>query len=244
MFFGLLLVLGTRLLQLSDLLLHVLEMLVKLVDQLGVLLLLCHDLFRLLLDVVSVDSHKTLHLVSIILLLHSLLNGSHEVLNVALPLLRSDLGSLSLMLQSDDPLLFLVHILLHLQQTLRLHIKQFLEIMQILLQAFNLLLFGLETGLHLECSMCQHLLSLLEILDLELLLEKFILFLLQVLSRILLSLVKILDLPLIILTLPLMLQSDMLDCLCLLLQLGDLSSDLVFVVFLTLDHVLLLRDLL
>ena len=116
--------------------------------------------------------------------------------------------------------------------------------MQILLQAFNLLLFGLKTGFHLECSMRQHLLSLLEILDLKLLLEKFILFLLQVLSRVLLGLVEVLDLPLIIFALPLMLQSDMLDCLCLLLQLGDLSSDLVLVVFLTLDHVLLLGDLL
>ena len=219
-------------------------MLVKLVDQLGVLLLLCHDLFRLLLDVISVDAHKTLHLFSIILLLHCLLNGSHEVLNVTLPLLRSYLSSLSLLLQSDDPLLLLVHILLHLQQTLRLHIKKFLEIMQILLQAFNLLLFGLETGLHFECSMSQHLLSLLEVLDLKLLLEKFILFLFQVLSRILLSLVEIFDLPLIFFTLSLMLQGDMLDCLCLLLQLGDLGSDLVLVVLLTLDHVLLLRDLL
>ena len=115
MFFGFLLVLGTRLLQLPDLLLHVLEMLVELVDQLGILLLLCHDLFRLLLDMISVDAHKTLHLVSIILLLHSLLNGSHEILNVALPLLRGDLGFLSLELQSSDPLLFLVHILLHLK---------------------------------------------------------------------------------------------------------------------------------
>lgn len=219
-------------------------MLVKLVDQLGVLLLLCHDLFRLLLDVISVDAHKTLHLFSIILLLHCLLNGSHEVLNVTLPLLRSYLSSLSLLLQSDDPLLLLVHILLHLQQTLRLHIKKFLEIMQILLQAFNLLLFGLETGLHFECSMSQHLLSLLEVLDLKLLLEKFILFLFQVLSRILLSLVEIFDLPLIFFTLSLMLQGDMLDCLCLLLQLGDLGSDLVLVVLLTLDHVLLLRNLL
>ena len=219
-------------------------MLVKLVDQLGVLLLLCHDLFRLLLDVISVDAHKTLHLFSIILLLHCLLNGSHEVLNVTLPLLRSYLSSLSLLLQSDDPLLLLVHILLHLQQTLRLHIKKFLEIMQILLQAFNLLLFGLETGLHFECSMSQHLLSLLEVLDLKLLLEKFILFLFQVLSRILLSLVEIFDLPLIFFTLSLKLQGDMLDCLCLLLQLGDLGSDLVLVVLLTLDHVLLLRNLL
>ena len=73
-------------------------MLVELVDQLGVLLLLCHDLFRLLLDVISVDAHKTLHLFSIILLLHCLLNGSHEVLNVTLPLLRSYLSSLSLLL--------------------------------------------------------------------------------------------------------------------------------------------------
>ena len=141
-------------------------------------------------------------------------------------------------------LLLLVHILLHLQQTLRLHIKKFLEIVQILLQAFNLLLFGLETGLHFECSMSQHLLSLLEVLDLKLLLEKFILFLFQVLSCILLSLVEILDLPLIFFTLSLMLQGDMLDCLCLLLQLGDFGSDLVLVVLLTLDHVLLLRDLL
>ena len=92
--------------------------------------------------------------------------------------------------------------------------------------------------------MRQHLLSLLEILDLKLLLEKFILFLLQVLSCILFGLVEILDLPLIVFTLPLMLQSDVLDSLCLLLQLVDLCSDLVLVVLLTLDHVLLLRDLL
>ena len=92
--------------------------------------------------------------------------------------------------------------------------------------------------------MRQHLLSFLEILDLKLLLEKFILFLLQVLSCILFGLVEILDLPLIFFTLSLMLQSDVLDSLCLLLQLINLGSDLVLVVLLTLDHVLLLRDLL
>ena len=108
-------------------------MLVKLIDQLRVFLLLSHDFFRLLFDVISVDAHKTLHLVSIILLLHSLLNGSHEILNLAFPLLCSDFGSLSLLLQSYDPLLFLAHILLHLLQTLRLHVEKFLKIMQILL---------------------------------------------------------------------------------------------------------------
>ena len=47
-------------LQLADLFFTEFQVLVKLVDQLWVLLLLRHDFLRLLLDVVSVDSHKAL----------------------------------------------------------------------------------------------------------------------------------------------------------------------------------------
>ena len=133
MLFGLLLVLGARLLQLSDLLLHVLEMLIKLIDQLRILLLLRHDLFRLLFDMSPVNAHKALHFSRIILTLHSRLNGLHELLNLVLLLLRRDLGFLSLLLQSHDPLLLLVDILLHLKQTLRLHVEEFLKVVQILL---------------------------------------------------------------------------------------------------------------
>ena len=45
MILGLLLLLRASVLELADLLLHILEMLVKLVDQLRILLLLCHDFF-------------------------------------------------------------------------------------------------------------------------------------------------------------------------------------------------------
>ena len=48
-------------------------MLVELINQLWILLLLGHDLLSLLLHL-SIDSHEALHFVSIVLLLHSLLN--------------------------------------------------------------------------------------------------------------------------------------------------------------------------
>ena len=112
--------------------------------------------------------------------------------------------------------------------------------MQVLLQAFNLLLFRLQACFHLRGSVSQDLLRLLQILDLKLLLEKLVFFLFQVLSRIFFSLIKIFNLFLVLFALLLQLSCDMLDSLSLLLKLSNLGSDLVLVVFLTLDHVFLL----
>ena len=120
---GFLLILRTSLLKLSDLFLHVLKMLVKLVDKLRVFLLLSHDLLRLLLDMVPINGHEALHFIRIILLLHSLLNVLDKLLDLVLLLLRGDLGFLPEALQIDNRLLFLVNILLHLSQTLGLHIE-------------------------------------------------------------------------------------------------------------------------
>ena len=55
--FGLL---GAGLSELADLFFHVLEMLVKLIDQLGILLLLRHHFLRLLLHVIGVNLHESL----------------------------------------------------------------------------------------------------------------------------------------------------------------------------------------
>ena len=98
-------------------------MLVKLVDKLRVFLLLSHDLFRLLLNMVPIDSHEALHFIRIVLLLHSLLNVLDELLDLVLLLLRGYLGLFPEALQIDDRLLFLVDILLHLSQALSLHVK-------------------------------------------------------------------------------------------------------------------------
>ena len=92
--------------------------------------------------------------------------------------------------------------------------------------------------------MGQDLFSLLEIFDLELLLEQFIFFLFQVRSSIILGPVKIYDLFIIVFSLLLQIACDLLNRLCLLQKLSDLCSDLVLVVLLTLNHVLLLGDLL
>ena len=98
-------------------------MLVKLVDKLRVFLFLCHDLFRLLLHMISIDSHEALHFIRIILFLHSLLNVLDKLLDLVLLLLRGYLGLLPEALQIDNRLLFLVDILLHLSQTLSLHVE-------------------------------------------------------------------------------------------------------------------------
>ena len=92
--------------------------------------------------------------------------------------------------------------------------------------------------------MRQDLFCLLEIFDLKLLLEKLVFFLFQVLGCIFFGLVKVFDLPFVLFSLSFQLCGDMLDGFCLLLELSNLGSDLVFVVFLTLDHILLLGDLL
>lgn len=70
-------------------------MLVELINQLWILLFLGHDLLRLLLYVVSIDSHEALHFVSIVLLLHSLLNILYEQLDFTLLFLRHDLRLLA-----------------------------------------------------------------------------------------------------------------------------------------------------
>jgi len=103
--------------------------------------------------------------------LHRLLDGCHEVLDIVLLLLCHDLGLLSQLFKVDDGLFLLSDVLFHLQQTLGLHVEQFLKIVQVLLQTFDLLFFRLETGFHFEGAMGQDLLSLLQVFNLELLLE-------------------------------------------------------------------------
>ena len=101
-------------------------MLVKLIDQLRVFLLLGHDFFRLLFDVIPVYCHKALHLFSIILSLHGELNSLNKLLNLVLLLLGRYLRFLSLLLKIFDGVFLLLNILLHLLQTFRLHVKQLL----------------------------------------------------------------------------------------------------------------------
>ena len=100
-----------------------------------------------------VDAHEALHFIRVIRPLHRLLDICDEVLNLVLLLLRQYLGFLALQFQLSNRILLLLHVLLHLLETLGLHVKQFLQVVQVLLQALNLLLFRLQTGLHLESAM-------------------------------------------------------------------------------------------
>ena len=126
-------ILRAVLLQLSDLFLHVLEMLVKLVDHLWVFLLLGEDLLRLLLDMRLVNMHQSLDLVSIILLLHRVLDVLHEVLNRVLVPLGHSSGPFHLLFKSVTCILLVLHILIHLLEALSLHVEQLFQVMQVLL---------------------------------------------------------------------------------------------------------------
>ena len=121
--FGLLLVLRAGLLQLSDLFLHVFQVLVQLIDKLRVFLLLGHDLFGLLFDVISIDGHETLHLLCIVRSLHSVLNGLNKLLYIMFLSFGHNLGLFPLLLKIFDRVFLLFNILLHLLQTFRLHIE-------------------------------------------------------------------------------------------------------------------------
>ena len=123
---GLLELLLARLLQLPNLLLHVLEVLVKLVDQLRILLLLRHELLGLPLHVRLVNVHELLHLVCIVRLLHRPLNVLDKVLDLVLFPLRHDLCLLTLAYQVSNRVLLRLHVLLHLSETFGLHLKKFL----------------------------------------------------------------------------------------------------------------------
>ena len=100
-----------------------------------------------------VNVHELLHLVRVIWFLHSPLDVLDKVLDFVLLSLGHDLGLFGLELQVADCVFFSLHVLFHLSETFGLHLKQFLQIVQILLQTLNLLLFGLQTGLHFKGTM-------------------------------------------------------------------------------------------
>lgn len=117
-------ILRTVFLQLPDLLLHVLKVLVELIYHLWVFLLFGEHLFRLLLNVGLVDVHQALDFVSVVLLLHRVLDVLHEILNRVLVPFGHTSGPLPLLFESVPCVLLVLHIFVHLLEALSLHVKE------------------------------------------------------------------------------------------------------------------------
>ena len=101
-------------------------MLVELIDHLWVPLFLREDLVRLVLHVLLVDVHQALDLVGVVLFLHCVLNILDEVLNNTLVLFGDFDSQFTVILKCFLRSFLVFDVLLHLLQTLPLHVKELL----------------------------------------------------------------------------------------------------------------------